>query len=277
MILDGFQAGIPGVVTANGSFLIAQAATAAKAMNEMSVLDYIRSGHVVGYMLIALSFVAVGLMIWHVIEVRRVKLMPPGVAEELLARVRAGNIDGAKQICSSPENRSFITGMVGPALQRCTLSPFGFIEIRAALEESGSREVDRLYRTTDGIGLIAAIGPMLGLLGTVFGMIGAFGAIGQLEGASRSLQLASFMSIALVTTAEGLIVAVPCTIAYSLFRRRIERLVSEVGEVTEQLATYLERFGEQAQPTPTPRPIPRPAAVPIPAPLPAIERGARAS
>lgn len=275
MILDGFFDSYLATHPSPAPLLVAQAADAAKAMNEMSVLDYIRSGHVVGYMLIALSFVAVGLMIWHLLEVRRVKLMPPGIAEELLARVRAGNIDGAKQICSSPENRSFITNMVGAALQRCTLSPFGFIEIRGALEDSGSREIDRLYRTTDGIGLIAAIGPMLGLLGTVFGMIGAFGAIGQLEGASRSLQLASFMSIALVTTAEGLIVAVPCTIAYSLFRRRIERLVGEVSEVTEQLATYLERFGEQAQAAPIPRPVPRAAAVP--APLPAIERNARAS
>ncbi len=273
MILDGFQSSIH-----IGPTMLAQAASAAKTgMENMSVLDYIKSGHVVGYILIALSFVAVGLMIRHLMEVRRVKLMPPGVAEELLARVRAGNIEGAKQICSSPENKSFITGMVGSALQRCTLSPFGFIEIRAALEDSGSREIDRLYRTTDGIGLIAAIGPMLGLLGTVFGMIGAFGTIGQLEGASRSVQLASYMSIALVTTAEGLIVAVPCTIAYSLFRRRIERLVSEVGEVTEQIATYLERYGEQAQSTPAPRLIARPAAVPVPPPLAAIERGVRAS
>lgn len=255
---------------------LAQAVDATKAMNEMTLLDYIKSGHFVGYVLIALSFVAVGLMIWHLIEVRRVKLMPPGVPEELLARVRAGNVEGAKQICASPENKSFITGMVGSALQRCTLSPFGFIEIRAALEDAGSREIDRLYRTTDGIGLIAAVGPMLGLLGTVFGMIGAFGTIGQLEGASRSLQLASYMSIALVTTAEGLIVAVPCTIAYSLFRRRIERLVSEVGEVTEQIATYLERVGDQAPQAAAPRPAPRPAAVPIP-PLPPIERSARAS
>ncbi len=246
-------------------------------MKEMSVLDYIQSGHVVGYLLIALSFVAVGLMIWHLIEVRRVKLMPPGVAEELLGRVRAGNVEGAKQICTSPENRSFLTNMVGSALQRCSLAPLGFMEVRSALEEAGSREIDRLYRTTDGIGLIAAVGPMLGLLGTVFGMIGAFGTIGQLEGASRSLQLASYMSIALVTTAEGLIVAVPCTVAYSLFRRRIERLVGEVGEVTEELATYLERVGDQAQVAPAPRPAVRAAAVPIPPALPAIERGARAS
>jgi biopolymer transport protein ExbB len=123
----------------------------------------------------------------------------------------------------------------GQALERCATSPFGALELRAAIEDAAQPEVDRLHRLNDGLGIIAAIGPMLGLLGTVFGMIGAFHTIGGLEGAARSSELAKYMSLALVNTAEGLIVAIPCTVLFAVFRRRINALVAEAGEIIERL------------------------------------------
>jgi biopolymer transport protein ExbB len=87
----------------------------------------------------------------------------------------------------------------------------------------------RLHRLNNGLGVLAAVGPMLGLLGTVIGMIGAFNAIGSLQGAARSTELARFMSLALVNTAQGLVVAVPATVAFALFRQRIDRLVTDVA------------------------------------------------
>ena len=251
---------------------------------ERSLWEYIQAGHFVGYLLIAISFLAMALAVRYFIEVQRSKVCPPAAADELLARVRAGNTDAAREYCAQSEPPSFLTRVVGSALTRASQSPFGMLEIRSAMEEAGQRELDRLYRTTDGIGLIAAVGPMLGLLGTVFGMIGAFGSIGEAVGASRSHQLASYMSIALVTTAEGLIVAIPCTMAYALFRRRIDSLVGEASEITEQIASYLERSADSAaeRPTTPDRPAgpPRPAAAPA---RPAVqqaaaaERGAKAS
>src|SRR5205085_10888928 len=118
-------------------------------------------------------------------------------------------------------------------------------------------------RSTDLIGLIAALGPMLGLLGTVIGMIGAFNSISSLEGAARSRELAGFMALALVNTAEGLAVAIPCTAAFSILRRRLDRLISDAGEVIENLTVYIEnpagadRAGARpARPAPLPRPPP---------------------
>ena len=90
-----------------------------------------------------------------------------------------------------------------------------------------------------GGAIIAAIGPMLGLLGTTIGMIGAFATIGQLEGAARSNELSNFMSLALVTTAEGLLVAIPCTVLYTILRRRVEKLAIDVGDIVESLASLL--------------------------------------
>jgi biopolymer transport protein ExbB len=172
---------------------------------------------------------------------------------------RENDIQGAIRYCERGD--SFLVRVFGSALTRCSRSPFGFMEIRTALEEAGQREADRLNRSIEWIGLIAAVAPMLGLLGTTIGMIGAFNSIGSLEGAARSRELASFMSLALVNTAEGLAVAIPCTAAFSLLRRRLDRLIGETGEVIENLAVYIENPATGgAAPRAAARPAARPAA-----------------
>jgi biopolymer transport protein ExbB len=206
----------------------------------MTALDYVRAGGLIGYVLILLSFVALGMLIALGLTLRRSRLMPDDVIDRIEPVLGAGDIQQAVAICRDPAHDSFLTRVIGEALRRCVRSPFGMLELRSAVEESGQREVDRLYRSVDVIGVLAAVGPMLGLLGTVFGMIGAFATIGQLDGAARSQQLASYMSIALVTTAQGLLVAIPCTIAYALFRRRIETISAEASQLIEGLVAPLE-------------------------------------
>lgn len=224
----------------NNVFPCAVLAQAAEGAESSSLLDYVRAGGLIGYVLIVLSLAAVTLMIMHFIQVRRERLMPPEIAAELRRAAGADPLDRISAFCSRPENDCFLTRVVGSAMERCMNSPFGALEIRTALQEAGQPEVDKLYRSTDGIGLIAAIGPMLGLLGTVIGMIGAFATIGKVDGARRSEELAGYMSLALVTTALGLIVAIPCTAAYTLFRRRIERHVDEASRFTEHFAARIE-------------------------------------
>lgn len=208
----------------------------AAAGSTRSLLDYIRSGGVIGAIILALSVVAVAVILAHLIRTRRSVLVPPDIAVELERRLRTGDLASAAVWCNDPENRCVLTRTVGPALKRCSRSEFGLLELRSALMETGSREIEVLQRSLDPIALIAAIGPMLGLLGTTVGMIGAFATLGKLEGASRSTELTQFMSLALVTTAQGLIVAIPCSVAYSLLRRRLDRIAGEMGELLEDVA-----------------------------------------
>lgn len=232
-----------------------------------SLLDYVQEGGPLSYVLIFLSFVALALMIRNALLFARKRVSPPGAFERLAMLLRDNDVEGALAYCSAPENNSFLTRVFGAALLRCSRSPFGFLELRSALEESGAREADRLHRTNESLGILAAIGPMLGLLGTVIGMIGAFATIGQLEGAARSKQLAVFMSHALVCTAEGLVIAIPCTVAFSLFRRHIDHLVGEVAERIEELTRYLEQTAGEERPAPR---AARPVAT-------GVVRGAQAS
>lgn len=244
---------------------LAQTATPEQAATTgRSLLEYIKAGGFLGAVLIGLSIAGLTLVIFSLIKVRRDAWAPLDVVQALTKYLREHDVEGAKAYCADPNNDCFVTRVVGNALARCGRSAFGFLELRSALEEAGQIEADRQYRTNDGLQLIAALGPMLGLLGTVFGLIEAFGSLADLEGAARSRALAGAMSLALVNTAEGLAVAIPCTAFYFVFKRRIDRLATEVGGIVESIAIPLEQKGaEKPAPKPVARPAP-PRAVPGP-------------
>jgi biopolymer transport protein ExbB len=224
--------------------MLAQDTAAKVEIESKSILQYVQEGGPLSYVLVFLSFVALALMIRNFIIFSRNRLSPPGVMERLSAMLRENDVEGALAFCAAPENNSFLARVFGAALLRCSRSAFGFLELRTALEEAGSREADKLHRANEGLGILAAIGPMLGLLGTVIGMIGAFQTIGTLEGTARSQQLAVFMAYALVNTAEGLVVAIPCTVAFALFRRHVDHLIGDIATDIEELARHLEHTAE---------------------------------
>ncbi|GAB4383630.1 MAG: MotA/TolQ/ExbB proton channel family protein [Phycisphaerales bacterium] len=221
-------------------------ATPAGSGTSRSLLEYIAQGGWIGMIIILLSFVAVVMIVAQIVRVRRQALAPPEAIETLDRYLRQGDVDSAIAYCEDADNDSFLTRVMGAAMLRCSRSPFGFLELKAALEETGQLQVARLYRLTDGINLIASIAPMLGLLGTVVGMVGAFDAIQAAEGPVRPDALAGSISQALITTVLGLIVAIPCTAAYTYLRTRIDTLADEVGDVIEELAAHLESTGAPA-------------------------------
>lgn len=239
----------------------------APTQSSTSLLEHVASGGPIGYAIIVLSFMAMALIVTHIIQIRASRLAPPEVVHRLDVMLRDNNVAGAIKFCQTPENDSFLTRVFGSALVRCSRSPFGFLELRSSLEEAGQEQVARLYRSTDGIGLIASVSPMLGLLGTVVGMVGAFDTIARTEGFAKPDQLAGSISVALITTVLGLCVAIPCTAIFSYFRNRIDHFASEVSNVIEELAVHLESQTGDRQPAarrpgPAAKQAPRQAANP---------------
>lgn len=247
--------------------LAQEGAAAAGGQSAASLWTYIAKGREIGAVLILLSIAAVGLIIANAIILRKSYLAPPASVDELEKLLSAKQVDAAVKFCRRPENDSFLTRIVGSGLSKASRSAFGMLELKPALEAAGAREVDRLDRLNHYIAIIAAVGPMLGLLGTVIGMIGAFGEIGgNSSGAARSGRLAEFMSYALVTTAMGLVVAIPCTIAFGIFKRRLDGLATAVGETVEGMVAGLMLGGGTGAPAASGTgAAPRPAAAVTPA------------
>ncbi|MGH7132293.1 MAG: MotA/TolQ/ExbB proton channel family protein [Phycisphaerales bacterium] len=230
------------------------ATTTAGEMANKSLLGYLQAGGPVAIILLILSVVAVALIVTNLVMLRRAYLAPPRVVEGLERLVREKQIDLAIQYCKAPENDSFLSRVMAGGLSKAARSQFGMLELKPALEEAASRELDKLDRVTHGLKVLSDLGPMLGLLGTVIGIVGAFAALGSGEGAAKSSKLAGNMSEALVNTALGLSVAIPCLVAHAMFKRRTDRLVADVGDVAEHFAGLL-----QGQPGATPTAAARPA------------------
>jgi len=224
-----------------------------------SWLDTVQSGGAIGFVIIGMSVIAVALVVMHGWQLRRAALLPSEqltVLDEMLVR---RDVAGALQYCLDPANDSYLTRILGAGLTRFQKSAFGAFEVKNAIEDAGADQTARLYRSTDALGVIAVISPLLGLLGTVQGMVGAFDNLSRTAG-SNSEELASNISLALVTTLLGLFVAIPCVALHAFFRNRIDAASSEAGRELERLTIHLESSG--AAPSPAPR---RTASAPAPA------------
>ncbi len=208
---------------------------------ERTLLDEVVASGLIGLVIILLSMVSLAFIIEHFLTIRKSVLIPEPVVQEVEELIARGDVAGAIQACRDPANQSLFADVVLAGLERYQTSEFGFAEYRAAVEEAGEDQTARLYRKTEVLNVIGAIAPMLGLLGTVQGMIIAFNTIATSGGAAKPHELADSISLALVTTFEGLVVAIPTMTAFSFFRSRIDSIVAEAGKRIEQILTPLGR------------------------------------
>jgi biopolymer transport protein ExbB len=221
------------------TYVLLIVAQANEGADTTSKLEMLSKGGTVGYIIIALSLVALALAVMHFLQLKRSALLPPeqlATIEEMLSK---GKVDDALNYCVDPLNDTYLTRILAPGLLRYQRSAFGPFEIKSALEEAGEDQTSRLFRSTDALGLIGTVAPLLGLLGTVLGMVGAFETIGG-DGGSSNSALAGNISEALITTMLGLILAIPCVTLFSYFRNRIEGLSAEASSEIERLVLYLE-------------------------------------
>jgi biopolymer transport protein ExbB len=115
-------------------------------------------------------------------------------------------------------------------------------ELEARLEDVLAKASPPLEKNLSIIKLLAAVAPLLGLLGTVIGMIKAFNVI-SLSGTGNPGLVASGISEALITTAAGMLVGIPALVLYHYFRGKIDRYVFEMEEVAIQLVEELSYDG----------------------------------
>lgn len=112
--------------------------------------------------------------------------------------------------------------------------PEAVSRVRAAKDPAaeGGRIADRLMASVDWLADIAAIAPLIGLLGTVLGMFQAFGGIASdVQAGAKPMVLAQGVSQAIVTTIFGLVIAIPCLFMHAIFRRRAAKRIAEIEEL----------------------------------------------
>jgi len=141
----------------------------------------------------------------------------------------------------SPLGRVLAAGLLTQTQERDSM--------KASIEEVGGHVAHELERYLNALGTIAAVTPLLGLLGTVIGMIKVFTNITTV-GVGNPAQLAGGISTALVTTASGLIIAIPSLMFYRYFRGRVDGLVVDMEKESLKLVDVLQKRQSKARVAP---------------------------
>jgi biopolymer transport protein ExbB len=209
-------------------------ADGAERAREMSLLDTVVAGGVIGFVIMFMNIVAMALAIEYFVTMRRDKLLPPELLAELEVLLEDEDYEEALELCEAEP--TYMTNVVGSGLQRMR---GGYDAVMEAMQDTAAVETQHLQTKVGYITLICAIAPMLGLMGTVYGMIMAFGKIATRQGAPEPSELADSIGLALVTTLLGLVVAVPFLVVAYILRARVARLSAEISGAVEDL---FERF-----------------------------------
>ena len=180
------------------------------------------------YPLLIASIIAVALIIERLIVLRKSKVIPEHVLNEVLSmyKGRGMNPDTIEKIeNSSPLGRVLAAGLRNDKSSRPVM--------KEAIEEAGSVVTHELERFLNGLGTIASIAPLMGLFGTVVGMIEIFGS--QAPSGTNPQALAHGISVALYNTGFGLVIAIPSMIFYRHFRSKVESFVVEMEQAAVKL------------------------------------------
>lgn len=180
---------------------------------------YFEKGGPVMWPLLVCSILGVTVAIWRWWTLRQVTRNVPGFMKELKARLVEGDVAGAIAVCE--RFPSPVSSIVKAGLLRYGRPKD---EIERALEDASAHELAVLERGLPILATIAMIAPLLGFLGTVTGMINSFEALASV-GLNNPAAVAKGISEALITTAAGLIIAIPIQMVYNYFVTRVNVLV----------------------------------------------------
>lgn len=189
-----------------------------------SVWDFVVKGGIVMIPIGACSLACVALLAERAWSLRAAKVNPPGFRDGLVAALGAGGAAGALAYCG--QHPCPAARVAEAALKRWN-QPLEQVEKHIA--EAGQREAVGLRKYLRGLSVIAAVSPLLGLLGTIFGMIKAFQIVAaSSEALGRTELLAGGIYEAMITTAAGLIVAIPATLGYHALAARVASHVMDL-------------------------------------------------
>lgn len=203
------------------------------------------------WVILVAAIVGMAAFLERVFVLRRPKVVPRAFVDRIRGLVAKGKLAEAQLLCE--ENESSIARLMVGAL-RVHLRGRNRTETKIAVDEIAGREISLLDKNVEVVGTVASVTPLLGLLGTVLGMIQVFQRFSQAaqQGSATTEVFAEGIYTALITTAYGLMVAIPMFVLYKQLLGRTDRLVAEMEEDAMGLLDLLDERGASEQ-TPTVR------------------------
>ncbi len=206
-------------------------------ITEITLAEVWRNGGPLMWVLAGLSVIALAVILYLLLAQRRGALAPRALISDVFSRLQTGDHGEALRLCQ--RRPCAFSVIVMAALDAVRGTPEGSRPpIAVAVETAGAHVAERIQGAVDWLADIAAIAPLVGLLGTVLGMYQAFGGIASdLAANARPVVLAQGVSQAIVTTMFGLVVSIPCLVFHAMLRRRAVKRISGL----ETLAVSIEK------------------------------------
>ena len=203
------------------------------------MVEIVKSGGWLMAPIILCAIIAMGIILERFWTLQQKRVIPEDLTSKVWGWVKKDQLD-KKQIQSlhqgSPLGQILAAGLINRDRERSVM--------KDSIEDTGRHVVHELERYLETLGTIAAVSPLLGLLGTVLGMVQVFTEI-TVQGVGNPAALAGGISKALITTAAGLTVAIPALIGYRYFRNRVDTLVVDMEKEAIKLVEALHRRQEK--------------------------------
>jgi biopolymer transport protein ExbB len=198
------------------------------------MFEIVKAGGIMMGPIILASIIAAAIILERLWTLQSKRVLPAELTEKVWHWVSERQIQD-KHIAAlqqnSPLGKILAAGLVNRHRDRAI--------IKESIEDTGRHVVHELDRFIGGLGTIAALSPLMGLLGTVLGMIRTFNAI-TTSGIGNPAALAGGIAEALITTAAGLTVAIPALIGYKLLRGKVEKLVVQMEKEAIKLVQAMD-------------------------------------
>lgn len=204
----------------------------------IELTEFPRTVVVILVLIFMCSLVALFIIVERLLHLHRARINVPEFLRGLTNILKRKNVEEAVAICD--ETPGPVAHVLRAAILRCDHEEAA---LRQAVQEVALSEVPRLERNVKILGTVAHIAPLLGFLGTVMGMIGMFGVMRTEGYLVTTSELATNVLYALLTTAAGLVVAIPSYTFYNVIVVKIEALVLDMDKAACEMIYFLTHSG----------------------------------
>jgi biopolymer transport protein ExbB len=202
----------------------------------IEIFEFLQKG---GYLMIPIaicSVLSLAVIIEKIINLRVKKIIVPEVKSVVNNLTSEDDINLALSVCD--QHKGVLSNLMKMVLQHQGTS---YLAVRDELSDNGRQEVRVLEKGLMILETVAAVTPILGLLGTVVGMIKVFNVI-SVQGVGEASALSGGISEALITTAAGLTVGIPALIFYNYFSKKTEDLILDIENISNNLLKKIIAF-----------------------------------
>ncbi|TKZ33621.1 MotA/TolQ/ExbB proton channel family protein [Brachyspira catarrhinii] len=176
------------------------------------------------------SVMALTIIVDRFIYFTRIKSSDESLSQKIISLIKDNEIKAAIALCET--SKSPLSNIITAGLKNTKIS-------KELMQSQANKELPKLERFIAALSTISTVAPLLGLLGTILGMIQSFAVISTV-GSGRPTALASGIANALLTTAAGLIIAIPSVVFYNYFVNTVNKRILFMENLSNEISDFLD-------------------------------------